>query len=341
MAYQKKSPTVHAFKRIQEDLKSGNLKNLLMFYGRENYLIRWSMEQVKSRYINPAVEMFDYTVLDGAECGAGDIKSACETMPMMSEKRVVLLENFDFGGDYAEELQDYLENLPDTTVLLIICSSPDKRRKLFKTVQKKGAEYEFDRLDRPLLKSFIIKRLRDGGGGFDPDVPDMIADVSGYYDTNSTYTIENLINDISKVISHSREHISCQDVEETVSGNEARDVFAFSDALASGKKGKALSLLSDLLAGGQSHFGLLGLICSQFEVMLLVSEMRGRGMTPAAMHDATGLHEYRLKKTLPLASKYSTGRLRHILMKAYEVDRNIKTGLTEPRTALELFVAGV
>ncbi len=27
-------------------------------------------------------------------------------------------------------------------------------------------------------------------------------------------------------------------------------------------------------------------------------------------------------------------------MKAYEADRNIKTGLTEPETALELFVAG-
>ncbi len=339
MAYKKKAPAEHAFRRIQADLKNDSLKNIMIFYGPEDYLIRWSADNVKERYINPAVEMFDFMKLDGTVCTAADIRTACETMPMMSEKRVVVVDDFDTGTENADELNEYFSDFPDTTELILISRAPDKRRKLFKTIQKYGADYEFDRLDMPQLKAFITKHLRSSGKEFDIDVPGMMAEVSGYYDKDSDYTIDNLINDISKVVAHSGDRITAQDVEETIAGNEARDVFAFSEALAAGRKGEALALLATLLSYGESEFKLLGLICSQFETVLLVNEMRADGLATSAMHERTGIHEFRIKKSLPLAQRYTASRLRHILMKAYEVDRNIKSGLTEPRIALELFVA--
>lgn len=356
MAYKKKAPAEHAFRRIQADLKNDTLKNIMIFYGPEDHLIRWSADKVRERYVDPAVEMFDFMKLDGAVCTAADIRSACETMPMMSEKRVVIVDDFNAGGrrnskadeeeddekqDKNDELIEYFSNFPESTVLILISREPDKRRKLFKTIQKYGADYEFDRLDMMQLRAFITKHLRAGGKNFDMDVPAMIAETSGYFDKESDYTIDNLINDISKIIAHSGDCITVEDVEETVAGNEARDVFAFSEALAAGRKGEALSLLAPLLSYGENEFKLLGLICSQFETVLLVNEMRADGLTTSAMHDRTGIHEYRIKKSLPLAQRYTASRLRHILMKAYEVDRNIKSGLSEPRTALELFVAMV
>ena len=341
MAYQKKAPQVHAFKRIQKDLGDDSLKNILLFYGREDYLIRWSAEQVKARYVNPAVEVFDFMKLDGAECTAGDIRDACETMPMMSERRVVLVSGFLMNGEGAEELEAYFADFPPTTVLILAASEVDKRRKLFKTIRSQGAEYDFDRLDQGLLSSFIIKNLRNSGRSFDPDVPGMIAEASGYYDKDSTYTLDNLLNDLAKIVSHSGARIGAADVEETIAGNQARDVFAFSDALAAGRKGEALSLLSVLLSYGENEFKLLGLICSQFEVLLLVREMQDAGLSSGDLHSQTGIHEFRIKKALPLARRYTASRLRRILMKAYEVDRNIKSGLSDAGTALELFVAMV
>ena len=69
--------------------------------------------------------------------------------------------------------------------------------------------------------------------------------------------------------------------------------------------------------------------------------MQEEGLSTAAMHSQTGIHEFRIKKSLPLARQYTVSRLRHILMKAYEVDRNVKSGSLEARAALELFVAMV
>ena len=75
--------------------------------------------------------------------------------------------------------------------------------------------------------------------------------------------------------------------------------------------------------------------------MLLINEMRADCFTQAQMHARLGIHEYRIKKTAPMAARYSSGKLRDILMKAYTVDREIKTGLIEPELALELFVSRV
>lgn len=45
-------------------------------------------------------------------------------------------------------------------------------------------------------------------------------------------------------------------------------------------------------------FKLLGLICSQYETILSVHEMRSDGMNLAQMKAALGIHEFRIKKGL-------------------------------------------
>lgn len=336
-----KQTEAHSFKRIQDDLKNNTLPDILMFYGREKYLVRWSVDQIKVRYVDPSLEMFNFIKFEDTSATAGAIIDACETMPVMSEKRVVLVENADLSTEDGEELAAYFSNFPETTVLIFVSEAVDKRKKFFKALQKHGGVYEFGPLEMPQLRSFVTKRLRASGKKFDPDVAGIIVETSGYYDTDSDYTLDNLINDIEKVVSHSGEYISSEDVDSTVAGNVERDVFAFSNALASGRRGEALGLLNVLLTYGENVFKLLGLICSQFETMLLIKEMRDAGHSTAQMHQHLGIHEYRIKKTMPQASQYSVERLRAILMKAYEVDRNIKSGLMDAETALELLVAGV
>ena len=76
-----------------------------------------------------------------------------------------------------------------------------------------------------------------------------------------------------------------------------------SDALSSGRKGEALRILRSLLDGGENVFRLLGLICSQFETILSVLEMRSDGMNPAQMKEVLKIHEYRIKKALGAASR--------------------------------------
>ena len=54
----------HSYKRIQSELAEGSLKNILLFYGREKYLIRWACGRVKETFVQPASEFFDFVRID-------------------------------------------------------------------------------------------------------------------------------------------------------------------------------------------------------------------------------------------------------------------------------------
>jgi len=55
----------------------------------------------------------------------------------------------------------------------------------------------------------------------------------------------------------------------------------------------------------------------------------------------TGLNEFRVRKALGYANRYSEDKLRSMLTDIYDVNKNIVTGLMEPRLALEMFIASI
>ena len=329
----------HSYKRIQSELSEGSLKHILLFYGRERYLIRWACGRVKETYVRPESEFFDFVKIDGTAAETEEIIGACETVPMLSEKKVVLVEDFDETEGRGDRLAEYMKEFPESSVLILVCDSQNKKKKLYKAAVKYGSAYDFDRLSAPLLRSFLAKRFRAAKKAFDPDLAGLFIDLSGYYDRDSDYTLDNLVNDAAKVTALSGERITAEDIENAVAGNISRDVFAFSDALTSGRRGEALRMLHSLMEYGENIFKLLGLICAQYETILAVSEMRAEGMTLPQMKSILGIHEYRIRKALGPASSCGADGIRRTLMKAYEAERNIKTGAADPQTALELFVA--
>ena len=79
----------HAFKRIGRDIREGRIGSLVLLYGKEQYLVNWAEELLVSTYINPATKQMDYAVFDASAAEPVEIRNACETIAMLSEKRVV------------------------------------------------------------------------------------------------------------------------------------------------------------------------------------------------------------------------------------------------------------
>lgn len=351
MAYQKKKPAMHAFRRFQKDRKGNAFQRVVLLHGRESYLVRWAASELQRTFVLPATEMFDLTRIDASETpgdGSGTVLqtliAACETLPLMSQKHLVLVEHFDRANPDAEELQElagYIPRIPETALLILTGDRFDRRKKWVKEAIKNGAEYDFEPLDTPDLRAFIQKRIRADGRPAEPDVADEMIRLSGYLDKDSDYTLENMIRDIGKVLAYSGAQIRKEDVRATISGNVEHGIFSFSDALGAGKKGEALARLRMLLEYGENEIQILGLICSQFEALLRLNEMKHAGLNSGQMQTQTGMHPYRIRMLLPLAGKYSAERLRAILKQAYEADREIKTGQLDKELALELLVAGV
>jgi DNA polymerase-3 subunit delta len=340
----------HAFKRIQKDLKEG-LGNPLFFYGEEQYLVRWATDLIVEHYVEPNLRQLNCSRLERERATVEAIIEQCETLPMLSEKRVVIVEDFPAGGESIKEsyteaeenaLIEYLKELPDSCLLILTADSVDKRRKLYKAIAAAGSCYEFSRLSESEIRSFIQKRLKQWGKTAAAGVISHMIAMSGYLDRQSDYTLYNLENDIKKLIAHCDDDvIRLKDVAAALSGNTETYVFDMINSISNNRKDEALLLLHNLLASGENVYRLLALICSHYELILMVKEMREEGLSLGEIKTATGAHEYRVKIAGENSRLYSVKQLRRILSRCFDVEKNIKTGLLDERLALEMLVANL
>lgn len=348
----------HAFKRFQRDVRDGSIKNPLFFFGEEQYLVKWAVDEVVAQFVNPSTSQFNCSLNNWDAITIEELAEQCETLPMLSERRIVLVDGFkcsnskekESGVGAEEELNDskitelieYIGALPDTCILILISHNVDKRRKIYKTIDSIGGCYDFSRLGETDLRSFIRKRLKEGGKQADITTVRRMIEMSGYFDKQSNYTLHNMDNDIKKLIAYSREkQITELDLTESLSPNTESFVFHMIDAISQNKKGEALSLLHELLQSGEKWQRLLALIYSSYETMLIVKEMREKGFDLTEIQRKTSIHKYRIELASRLADRYTVRQLQKIISDCFEVDKNIKSGLLEDRLAMEMLIAGI
>jgi DNA polymerase-3 subunit delta len=338
----------HAYKRIADDLASGRVASPLLLFGKERFLVRWAADAVTDKYVDPSLRAIDFARLDGATAQADAVVQNCETLPLGSAKRIVLAEGLSvFAGDDAKAAarfdEDafcaYLDKLPDTCVLILTADRADKRKKLYKTVVKRGAAYEFTSLDPPLLRAFAKKRFKDAGKRVSDSVLHQFTEMSGYFERDSEYTLYNLENDIKKLVAYCEgEEIRLSDLSAVMDAGLELNAFALADAVSRGRRSEAFDLLASLLSSGENVYRLLALLISQFELLLSVREMMDEGLTRARMQSELDVHEYRLRMAAETAARFETSALRATLLRACEADKHIKTGLLRDALALEMFV---
>jgi DNA polymerase-3 subunit delta len=129
----------HAFKRIQKDLKEG-LGNPLFFYGEEQYLVRWAADLIVEHYVEPNLRQLNCSRLERERATVEAIIEQCETLPMLSEKRVVIVEDFPAGGESIKESYTEAEENEDFPIYWYDCN------------QENPVE-----LERMLIEDFIVE----------------------------------------------------------------------------------------------------------------------------------------------------------------------------------------
>ncbi|NLK72981.1 MAG: DNA polymerase III subunit delta [Clostridiales bacterium] len=341
------------YKNFLNHIKSDELFNVYIFFGKERFLIQWAIETLKKKYVDESFESLNYNLIQSGEIQGNKIINTCETLPFMSEKRMVILDDFSvlegdkikgFTEDEEKALADYIENLPEYCILIMTCEEKlDKRKSIYKKVSKAGCICEFASLESSDLKKWISKRFKQAGKEISNSGLTQIIDMSGYYDKDSDYTLYNLEKDIDKIVhfAGTRIQINEEDIYQTISGNIDRNIFDLIDAISLNKKDEAFRVLNNALLYGEAEYKILALLNRQFENLLYVKLLRENGSDMAGMREKLSLPDFVINKLLRSANGFSVERLKKINMKVYESDKNIKTGIMEAKLALEMLLSDI
>lgn len=348
--------TTHAFVKIEADIKRNKIGNLVLLHGQEQFLVEWARDRLIGVYTNEAVRTLDLTVFEEDQWTAAQVIEACETMPLFSARKAVVINGlanvWKASGkgcvpkEEADRLVAYLTDLPETLLLIITTQETEDDRKnrqltaLRKAIQANGTVYEFTPLSRSDLSKFVRKRFRTAGKDIHPQLIDRLIEQSGYNNKDIAYSLFDLENDIQKIVFHAGlGEISQEDIDLCLSGTLEQGVFKLLDAVSANRKGDALSLLHQLLAGGMKPMKIQSMMAGQLEIMLCGLELRAEGAGFEEIRKRLNVNEYRLKKAMRAAGRYEADDLRRILCRAFAVEGDIKSGRLSMEMALEMFVA--
>ena len=333
-----------AYRDFVNDRRKGVLRDVLLFYGAEDYLMNWAVERIIEDNIGEDSRDLDVRYMDGESVNAYDIMAEARAYSMFSPRRVVIVRNYlplfrktaDPGMD---ELMDFAGGSIDSAVIVFCVESrfSGDITSYGKKMIKACGSYEFARLERADLKAFITKRVHNASKMISRRELEHMIDVTGYYNRNSAYDLSQLDRDIAKITGAcAGDDISSELIEDILIGDSDRFVFNLVDALMSGNRDRSLAIAEAIIRDDDGSMAVLALLTKQFEIMYDALELSEKGHSIVAMAKKTGVNEFRFKRAYSAAGRYSRSRIRNILTDLYNTDRDIKRGDMDKDTALEL-----
>ena len=318
-------------------VKQGEVARAYLFQGEEEHIKGKALEALRAKLLPEGLEALNETLL--ASPPAGDIIAAAETLPMMADRRLVVVRDSALltSGKAAGEADDsaklaaYLDDLPDTVCIVFYCRAmPDGRKKLAQALAKKAAVVKFERLNDADLYKWIQSQLRGYGKIISPANASLLSFTAGR-------ELLSLSQEIAKLASYAQDHdeITREDIEAVVTPSLECTVFQLVDALVAGKEAEAFRLLRVMLENGEARIGILAMMARQYRNLLHLKLMQENKLPEAEMQKQLGVPPFALRRLQGQVRAAQADVLREKLDLCVDTDFAIKSGKMREDAALE------
>ena len=229
-------------KSLNEDLKTGQFKQIYLLYGEEAYLKKQYRNRL-TKALLPEGDTMNFAHFEGKGVDVKSVIDLSETLPFFAERRLIVFDNTGFFKSAGADLADYIKEMPDTTYYIFVEDEVDKRSKLFKAVKSKGRVVELPFQDENTLKRWVAGKIRNENK--------QVAEQTIIYFLNKVGTdMENITKELEKLFSYTMEKtdITKEDVDAICVTQIANHIFDMVNAVAEKQQKKALDLYYELLA---------------------------------------------------------------------------------------------
>lgn len=319
-------------KKLSEEIKSGELKQIYILYGEEAYLRNQYKDKIKNALLGEGDAM-NFHYFEGKDVKVGEVVDLAETMPFLADRRVIMLENSGLFSHGGEQLAEYLAVLSQTAYFVFVEPTVDKRSRLYKAATAKGRAIEFKAQDELTLKRWILGFLKKENKNITERDLNLFLDKTGS-------DMENIRGELEKLLCYcmERDVITAQDIEAICTKQVSSQIFDMINAVAERRQKAAMDLYYDLLTLKEPPMRILFLITRQFNLLLQVKELKNKGYDANTIGDKVGLAGFIARKYAAQAAKFKEADLRRALTDCVEAEEAVKTGRMNDVMSVELLI---
>lgn len=313
-----------AYQKLKKDLSGGSIGRLYVFHGEEAYLRDFYLGELKKKLLPPGMEEFNLHTMSGKEFDVKRLEQLVDCLPMMSERTLILVSDYDIYKGDKDALAKLFADLPGYVCLVFIYDlieyKADARTKLAGALKEHGSVVQFSRQGQGDLVDWISRRFR----AVDRDIS---AEDAKYLIFLCGDLMNGLISEIGKIGAYARHHrVTREDIDAVATPQLDAVVFQMTDAIAAGNFDKAASVLGDLLHMQEAPIKLLSVLGRQlrqiYSARLAIEHKQGT----AYLMDLWGMRSsYPAEKLIQSARRFSLPWCRRAVIRCGETDLAMKS----------------
>jgi len=306
--------------KILADIKARKYSPIYFLCGEEPYYIDMIRHAIETQVLKGEEKEFNQNIYYGLDTNVPQIIAEAKKYPMMAEYNVVVIREAQLLKNI-DDLNTYFSQ-PISSTILVLCyknKKLDKRKAIYKTLQKNGTYYENKKLYENQIPDWISSHLGQAGYHISVRNASMITEFLGN-------ELSNISNELGKIILNLPQGatISGEVIEEYIGINKDYNSFELNDALGHRNVVKANRIINYFSRNDKKYPMplVIGNLFSHFSKILKFHYVQGKPKAEQASF--VGVHPFFLKDYAFAAQKYPRQKLVEIVETLHEYDLKSK-----------------
>ena len=313
-----------AYQRLKRDIADGNIGRLYVFHGEEAYLRDFYLGQMKKKLLPAGMEEFNLHTMSAREFDLKRLAQMVDCLPMMSERTLIVVSDYDIYKGDREGLAALFADLPDYVCLVFVYDlieyKADARTKLAAALKEYGSVVNFARQEQGDLVDWVRRR-------FKALEHDISSEDAKYLIFLCGDLMNGLISEIGKIGTYSKNHrITRQDIDAVATPQLDAVVFQMTDAIAAGNFDRAAAVLGDLYHMQEAPIKILAVLGKQLRQLYSARLAIENGKGTAYLMELWGMRSaYPAEKLMQSARRFSLPWCRRAVIRCGEMDLAMKS----------------
>jgi DNA polymerase III subunit delta len=350
-----------SYQALIKKLSEGVFAPVYLLYGEEKYLQEELVVHLTHAFLGPDTD-FGKEKLEGSAFSLEETIARLDESGLFSRRRLLIVDNPPYlapprknkednlaaepddqdlsGKNSPELLESFIDRqepaLPEN-ILVFTAPQVDRRKRLYKLIDRKGVSVECN----PLKGEALAAWIRNKAARLDKKIDNMALERLQWAGEQNLHYLSGELEKYSAYLGEDQKVITIQVVDHLFSGDIQGDVFKLADAMAEGNLSRAHELLELLLRRREKPLQIFFMLVRHYRLLLQAYCLLEEGMPPAEFTAALAVHPFVARKMREQAAKCNRLILEEVIIALQKTDFQIKTGRIEPAQALKLVLSKI
>ena len=307
-----------------KQLSNNDLPQIQLLYGFERYLLDHSVKYIEQNFVNPLYKEMNISLIED-KLDVDYFASLVQTMPFFDVRRLIILSNINlFKNEQDERFLKLLMELPSDIHVIVIEKDVDKRKKLYKFIDKEGIVVNFEKLSQKEFSKWVTKKFKEYRVQIDQHALNYFIEMVNYVNPESSrnlYEVDQFIN----AMSHLNTKIDTAVIDDYVGIPIENNIFKMMDSLSDNKMKEVLFIFNNLIQNGEAEIKIFFMMSTQFRNIYKCKLLMEAGHSSTSIASKLSLHPFVAKKATHFAKNFTLESLNKILKILEKIDQDLKS----------------